>query len=127
MMLNKKEITVIFILFGTGVLGWGIKTSEKYFGVESNIIQVVADTSFLDTVINNVNLKCDNSNPISLNSADVIELQRIKGVGSVLAQRIVAYRRKHGSFLKVKDLTNVKGIGLKKLRVIEKFVVLKEK
>ena len=52
---------------------------------------------------------------VDINRADVHELQRISGVGPAIAQRIIDYRKKHGSFTSPEDLLNVKGIGSSRL------------
>ncbi len=52
---------------------------------------------------------------ISLNRADVTQLQELPGVGPVLAERIVAYRDANGPFQVVEDLLDVPGIGEAKL------------
>jgi len=56
--------------------------------------------------------------PINLNSANVEQLQTIHGIGEKTAAAIVAYRTEHGAFKTVDALTNVKGIGDKKLEQI---------
>ena len=48
---------------------------------------------------------------VSLNSADVALLDTLPGVGPVLAQRIVDWRREHGRFTSVDELGEVSGIG----------------
>lgn len=48
---------------------------------------------------------------IDINSADATELQRLPGVGPVLAGRIVAHRDSIGRFESVEDLLDVPGIG----------------
>jgi len=47
------------------------------------------------------------------------ELEKLPGVGPVLAEKIYDYRNKNGSFMNVDDLVNVSGIGDKKLKAIE--------
>jgi competence protein ComEA len=53
--------------------------------------------------------------PLDLNRADAEVLASLKGIGPKLATRIIAYRNQHGGFDKVGDITEVKGIGPKKL------------
>jgi competence protein ComEA len=48
---------------------------------------------------------------VNVNKASAQELQAIKGVGPVLADRVIAYRNEHGPFQKQEDLLNVRGIG----------------
>lgn len=59
---------------------------------------------------------------ISLNRASAEDLERLPGVGPVLAQRIVAHREKVGRFERVEDLLNVSGIGEAKLATIRELV-----
>jgi len=61
---------------------------------------------------------------IDLNSAGVEELTRLSGIGETLAQRIVAYREKHGPFRSVDELKNVPGIGEKTVEEIKDSVSL---
>ena len=62
------------------------------------------------------------SAPISLGSATLEQLETLDGVGPATAQKIVAYRTAHGGFRSVDDLTNVPGIGPKKLAAIKPHV-----
>ena len=51
--------------------------------------------------------------PVNLNAATAAQLQTLPGVGASTAQRILDYRQKNGSFKKIEELMNVKGIGEK--------------
>lgn len=53
----------------------------------------------------------EQSAKININTADKTELDKITGVGPVIAQRIIDYRQTNGPFQKIEDLKNVKGIG----------------
>lgn len=46
---------------------------------------------------------------ININKATAKELMKIKGMNAAKARAIVAYRKKHGDFKTVDDLSNVKG------------------
>ena len=50
---------------------------------------------------------------VNLNTATSEELTALPRIGDTVAARIVAYRKKNGSFTKVEELMNVKGIGEK--------------
>ena len=52
---------------------------------------------------------------IDINTANVEQLQQIKGIGPKKAADIVKYRESHGPFGSVEDLTKVPGIGPKTL------------
>jgi competence protein ComEA len=51
------------------------------------------------------------SQPLDLDSAGVADLDRLPGIGPVLAARIVEHRRLHGRFHHVDELLLVPGIG----------------
>ena len=53
------------------------------------------------------------SAPVNLNTATQAQLESLPGIGPSAAQRILEYRQKNGSFKKIEDLMNVKGIGEK--------------
>ncbi len=50
---------------------------------------------------------------VDLNTATGEEFTALSGIGDIVASRIVAYRKKNGSFTKVEEVMNVKGIGEK--------------
>jgi competence protein ComEA len=59
------------------------------------------------------------SGKVNLNTADATALQTLDGIGPALAQRILDYRKAHGSFSSINDLQNVGGIGDKKFAAIK--------
>src|SRR5262245_36174918 len=52
---------------------------------------------------------------LDLNRATVEELDRLPGIGPVLARRIVEHRERHGRFGSVDELLGVPGIGARSL------------
>lgn len=61
---------------------------------------------------------------LDLNRATQAELEELPGIGTVLAERIVAYRTEHGAFASVADLRSVTGIGAKLFAQLEPLVVV---
>jgi competence protein ComEA len=55
---------------------------------------------------------------VSINHATKSELERLPGVGPVLAERIIQYRESRKGFRSLKELTKVRGIGDKKLAML---------
>jgi len=55
---------------------------------------------------------------VHLNTATTAELERLPGIGEVLALRIVARRESNGPFETVEDLLDVPGIGERKLTAL---------
>lgn len=51
--------------------------------------------------------------PVNLNTATKADLEKLPGIGPSMAQRILDYRQKNGSFKKVEELMNIQGIGEK--------------
>ncbi len=62
--------------------------------------------------------------PIDVNRADSEQLQQLRGIGPVLAKKIIDYRTKNGYFQTIQDLTNVHGIGPRLLARWEGFLSL---
>ena len=59
---------------------------------------------------------------LDINSADKELLVQLPGVGPKTADAILKYRKENGEFKSVDDLTNVKGIGNKKLLKLKPFL-----
>ncbi|MEO0141889.1 MAG: helix-hairpin-helix domain-containing protein [candidate division WOR-3 bacterium] len=66
----------------------------------------------------------EGTKPISINNAEVDDLEALPGIGPALARRIVEYRARHGAFKDLDELKDVKGIGEKVFRQILPFIEL---
>lgn len=82
----------------------------------------VTETTFLSTEdrteSNSSDAVLEQSYPININTATVEELKQLKGIGDVIAARIVEYAQTTG-FDSIEDIKNVKGIGDKKFEIIK--------
>lgn len=65
------------------------------------------------------------SGKLNLNTATPEQLELLPGVGPAKAERIIAFRQKHGPFKRVADLRRVKGFGRKTLKKLEPFLDVK--
>ncbi|MDT9545924.1 MAG: helix-hairpin-helix domain-containing protein [Chlorobium sp.] len=62
---------------------------------------------------------------VVFNRAGSEELQQIKGIGPVMAERLIAFRTENGGRITTfKELLKVKGVGLKKLEILKKHLSL---
>ncbi|MGH9462982.1 MAG: ComEA family DNA-binding protein [Vicinamibacteria bacterium] len=75
--------------------------SVVLLGVGSNAFSQSASTNASDEA------------QVNLNTATVEQLVELPGIGEAVATRIVAYRDANGSFGKIEELMNVRGIGEK--------------
>lgn len=61
---------------------------------------------------------------VNINTAGLMELQSLKGIGATYARRILEYRDRNGKFNSTDELLKVKGIGKKRLESIRPFIKL---
>jgi len=64
------------------------------------------------------------SNLININISSARELESLDGIGQVLAERIVEYRKNNGFFDRIEDIKNVSGIGEKKFDAIKEMITV---
>ena len=90
-----------------------------------NLARIVNDGEqiYVDsTVINSAGVRVSktvHSGPININRATAHQLDALDGIGPVIAQRIVDYRKVNGSFVSIDDLQKVSGIGAAKFAQIK--------
>jgi comEA protein len=61
---------------------------------------------------------------VNVNKATIEELVKVRGIGPVMAKRIIEHREKNGAFKSIDDLTQVQGIGGNKLQRIKDQVMV---
>lgn len=64
------------------------------------------------------------SGKLDVNTATAAQLQMLPGIGEVLAQSIIDYRRENGPFASTDELMNVAGIGTKRLEEILDYITV---
>jgi competence protein ComEA len=90
-----------------------------------NLARVLADGEqiYVDAAITNskgVRVSTPKrSGPININRATVGDFDSLDGIGPVIANRIVTYRKTHGPFITIEDLQKVSGIGAAKFSQIK--------
>ena len=63
---------------------------------------------------------------MNINTAEKFELERLPGIGPVMAGDIVAYRETIGEFTGIEQLKDIKGIGDKKFEKMKEIVTINE-
>jgi len=61
---------------------------------------------------------------VNINTATAVQLEELPGIGPSLAQRIIDYRRKNGTFSSIEEIDNVEGIGPSKLESLRDLVTI---
>ena len=56
---------------------------------------------------------------ININTANIKELQKLTGIGSTYAARIISYREKKGDFREIEKIKNIKGISIRRYSKIK--------
>jgi competence protein ComEA len=61
---------------------------------------------------------------LNLNTATIDQLETLPGIGRKTAERIIEHRTKIGSFKRIEELMNVKGIGEKSFLKLKPLIVV---
>jgi competence protein ComEA len=64
------------------------------------------------------------SAPLNINVASASELEKLPGVGKVIAERIITHREKYGPFRRAEHLMMVHGISESKFRALRSMIVV---
>jgi competence ComEA-like helix-hairpin-helix protein len=62
--------------------------------------------------------------PLDINAASLAQLERLPGVGFILAQNIVSYRDTHGAFHSLDELQNVPGVSAESAQDLKRWLSL---
>ncbi len=132
MLLTKQERWVVGFLVGSLIVNATLhlfhltgtpSDSSQFSDANPSDSVFLAKVRLVDSLVRNQVTSADESPGVhqlvdhrqdftlNINSAPAEELQRLPGIGPVMAKRIIAHRKKNGYFTALKDLEEVRGIG----------------
>ena len=118
---TKKVKAIAFIVIAVIALALGLYLEccdKKEFVISSVPNQI--DKSDIENKSH-----YDDEGRLDINLATIEELMELKGIGEVLAPRIVSYREENGHFMAVEELTLVPGIGYKTLNNNREYICVR--
>jgi len=115
--LTKHEKCILIFLIFTAFLGVGISFYKKI----SYPIPIRAAYNKSSIIRDRI----EKAAIVNINSATQKELTTLKGIGPVLADRVIEYRKRHGYFAQKEDLQKVKGIGGAKFEEVKEMISVK--
>lgn len=121
-LVNRRERAVVVLVVAALLVGVGIsqyKRARLARQAARNPIAVVQDSGPGRSQDSVTVLR-----PVDLNQATQRQLDVLPGIGSVLASRIVEYRRFKGGFRSVSELRAVSGIGPKRYAALKDLVTV---
>ncbi len=129
--MNNKEKTVLIFLCVSFLIGAGISfyRNQQYKKNLEKITITLNDSTqpkiyTEDSLATETNLS-NLSNLININTASQKELEALPGIGPVLAQRIIEYRKANQGFKSIEEILKVSGIGPKKYSALKDKITIK--
>jgi len=97
--LHRKEKLLIALLSLSLLIGLGVSVYRK------SSVRTDINIRTFSYVKEEMRLR------VNINAAGADELAGLKGIGPVLAGRIIEYRSSNGPFASIEEIKNVKGVG----------------
>ena len=127
-----KSEKLIIIFFTVAVACGILFISLNKYSFYRNYLQIIeADKANENSLVTNTTYLTDNIvrtnlhiQKIDVNGADLSALTSLPGIGRETALKIIEYRSLNGKFTETRQLLSIKGIGVKKLEKIEKYITI---
>ena len=123
--ISTQQTAIVVYMETTVTTGTSVVSAES-----SQIYTAVSDYSYTDAAEKGtssaVAVQTDKEVvfPININTAGIEELMALPGIGETIANRILAYREACGVFTSIEQLSEVEGIGEKRLESISGFIYI---
>ena len=122
---TRNETTVLLFLIFSFIVGIGVWAYRYYLAPLPESLEAFKNH---EPVIQRKEIQKtgirDKGLSIFINDASQSELERLPGIGPVIAERIVEYRSKHGEFHTLEALMEVNGIGQKTYEKLKPYLKL---
>ncbi len=128
---TRSETRALLFLIVTFVVGVGVWTYRNQWAPLPELSEARrVDQKTTPTTDRIVEIQGEDAESnhvkIILNDADHKELERLPGVGPVIAARIIEYRERHGGFNALEELIEVKGIGEQTVERLKPYLKLNQ-
>ncbi len=129
--MTKSEKRIIYFFTIAVACGLLFISLNKYRFYQNYIQIIEADKTNENSLVTNTVYLTDNEertnfyiHKIDINGADLSALTSLPGIGRETALKIIEYRSQKGNFTETRQLLSIKGIGVKKLEKIEKYIII---
>ena len=118
---KQERYVIVFLILGA-ICGLSYSYYKKFHPPIDIRFRHLSDKKAISVEELDFLLKTEKS--VNINYASASELMKLKGIGPVMADRIVKYREANGLFKDKNELKNIKGIGPKKFGAIKDYILI---